>query len=152
MNVRLKTLVNFRLSGDCQTHSRTNVTVDNHQLMIDEPESRGGTDMGASPVATILASLVGCTNRITNKVAERNGITIDNLEVIIDAKFDRRCLEEDLPVPIPSIDVYIEMTTLASDDDIAVIKRELPIYCPVSKIFRQAGTEVNDIWTIVRPS
>ena len=152
MNIRPKTQVMFRLSGDCQSHSRTKVTVDNHQLMIDEPESRGGSDMGASPVATMFASLVGCTNRITHKVAERNGITIDNLEVRIDAKFDRLCLEEDIPVPVPSIDIYIEMTTSASDDEVAIIKRELPIYCPVSKVFRQAGTKVNDIWTIVRPA
>ena len=111
-------------------------------LMIDEPKERGGTDLGPSPVATMLSSLVACTNRITNKIAERNGIAIDGLAVKVDAKFDRTCLEEDIPVPFPAIDIHIEITTPASWDEIDIIKRELPIHCPVSKVFRQAGTKV----------
>jgi len=151
MRIRPKTVVTFKLSGDCQTHARTNVSVDNHQLMIDEPTERGGTDLGPSPVATMLSSLVACTNRITNKVAERHRIGVDNLEVSVDAKFDRRCLEEDIDVPFPAIDIYIEMTTGATDEEVETIKRELPIHCPISKVLQQSGTNVTEHWTIIRP-
>ena len=99
----------------------------------------------------MLSALLACTNRITHKVAGRHDVTIDNLEVNMVAKFDRRCLEEDLDVPFPEIDILIDMTTDADDDAVETIKREVPIFCPVSKVFRQAGTQVNNIWTIHKP-
>ena len=151
MKITPKTVITNRISGECQTGARTNVSVRHHQLLIDEPIERGGTDLGPTPVETMLSALLACTNRITHTVAGRHDVTIDNLEVRLVASFDRRCLEEDMDVPFPEIDILIDMTTDADDDAIEIIKRELPIYCPVSKVFRQSGTRVNEVWTIHRP-
>ena len=151
MKITPKTVVTTRISGECQTGARTEVSVRRHQLLIDEPIERGGTDLGPTPVETMLSALLACTNRITHTVAARHDVTIDNLEVNLVASFDRRCLEEDMEVPFPQIDIMIDMTTAADDDAIDIIKRELPMFCPVSKVFRQSGTRVNEVRTIHRP-
>ncbi len=36
---------------------------------MDEPETRHGTDLGPSPLDTLVASLAGCTNVLLNKIA-----------------------------------------------------------------------------------
>ena len=40
---------------------------------------------------------------------------------------------------------------IADDEAIETIKREVPIFCPVAKVFRQAGTQLHYAWTITRP-
>ena len=141
----------FRLSGDCQTGARTKVSFEDHEVLMDEPPERGGANQGPTPVATLLSALVGCTNRFTHRLADRHGVTIDNLDINMAAKFDRLCMEEDLDLPFPEIDILIDMTTSADDEAIETIKREVPIFCPVAKVFRQAGTQLNYTWTISRP-
>ena len=79
--VREKPLTQMTLYGAGQTHARAHVKVGVHEVVIDEPKSRGGTDMAPTPLETMIASLIGCTNVILNKIAERDRITVDALVV-----------------------------------------------------------------------
>src|SRR5260370_37713390 len=90
VTVTPKTVVTMRLSGNCASHSRTDVSVRDVKTTIDEPTERGGTNQGLTPTETLMASLIGCTNVITHKVAEKNGVDIDSLSVKLEARFDRR--------------------------------------------------------------
>ena len=73
--------VKMKLSATCPSHSRADVSVGDHEIVIDEPESRGGTNLGAAPVQTFMASLIGCTNVITNKCANDLGIKIESMNI-----------------------------------------------------------------------
>ena len=87
--VKPKTTVTMRLEGACASHSRTDVKVRDVKTVIDEPADRGGTNQGLTPTETLMASLIACTNVITHKVAEKNGVDIDSMSVRLEAQFDR---------------------------------------------------------------
>ena len=153
VSIKPKTVVTVKLQGTCATHARTEVAVRDQQITIDEPEVRGGTNLGPAPTETLLAALIGCTNVATHKIAAKNGVRIDALSVSLEAEFDRRgaILEEEIAIPFPEITMRIDMTTDADESAIETLKTDLGKYCPVSKVIRQAGTKLNEVWTINRP-
>ncbi len=151
--VKVKNVVNMRLEGSCPSHSRTDVLVRDTELTIDEPFERGGTNLGPSPTETLLAALAGCTNVISQKCAAKNGVTFQSISVDVKSTFDRRgvTLQEEIDVPFENIEVLIDVTTDADDETMEKVKADLTRFCPVAKVFRQAGSNVTDVWTITRP-
>ena len=151
--VKPKLQVVAKLDGQCVTHARTDVSVRDVKVTIDEPAERGGTNQGLSPTETLMAALIGCTNVIGHKVAHKNGVKIDAMHVRLEMDFDRRgvTLTEEVEVPFPAGRLYVDVTTDADDAAIATVKRELAMFCPVSKVFRAAGTKLEEIWTVKRP-
>lgn len=53
--VREKSLTQMKLQGACPTHARTHVKAGVHAIVIDEPRSRGGTDMAIRDIEFIYA-------------------------------------------------------------------------------------------------
>ena len=153
MNIRPKTVVTMHVNANCPSHSRTDVTVRDTALIIDEPAERGGTNAGPAPTEVMVASLAGCTNTILNKCAHAHGVEVHALSIIIDAKFDRRgvTLQEEIDLPFPEMLLKITLTTPANAAAIEQVKTDLARFCPVSKVIRQAGTIINEEWTITRP-
>lgn len=151
--VKPKAVVTMRLAAAIPTHSRTDVTVRDLAMTIDEPQERGGTNLGLSPTETLMAALLGCTNTIAHKVAEKNGVAIASMNLRLEALFDRRgvTLEEEIEIPFTKIKLYIDMTTEASEERVAAVQRELKMFCPVSKVIRASGTELEEIWAVTRP-
>jgi putative redox protein len=153
VTVTQKTVVTQKLEGRCTSHSRSDVTVRDRSVIIDEPAERGGTNQGLTPTETMMASLIGCTNVITHKVAHKNGVTIKSMNVRLEAQFDRRgvMLQEELDVPFPSATLYIDLVTDADGAAVERVKRELAMFCPVSKVFRAAGIDLKEVWDVRRP-
>jgi uncharacterized OsmC-like protein len=153
IQVKPKTVVTMKLEGRCPSHSRTDVSVRDVGAVIDEPAERGGTNQGPTPTETLMASLIGCTNVITHKVAARNGVKIDSMHVRLEAQFDRRgvTLQEEVDVPFPSVTLYIDLVTDADAAAVETVKRELGMFCAVSKVFRACGSEVKEVWNVRAP-
>lgn len=151
--VKEKMVVTMKMSGHAVSHARTDIKARDVSSVIDEPSERGGTNQGLTPTETLMASLAGCTNVITQRVAEANGVHIDNLDIRIEADFDRRGvrLQEEVAVPFPKVRLYIDVKTGADDEKLAEVKRQLNRYCPISKVIRASGTEIEEIWTVTRP-
>lgn len=152
MAVTQKTVVTMALEADCPTHARTQARAGKHELVIDEPAPRGGTDLGPTPIETMIAAQLGCTNVILNRVAEKHDVLVKDLSLRAVASFDRRgvMLEAELAVPFPEIRLTINLATPASDDRIERVKSDLGRFCPVSKVIRQSGTRLEEIWNITR--
>lgn len=150
VTVKPKTVVTMRLTGECVSHSRTDVSVRDLASTSDEPAERGGTNRGLTPTETLMASLVGCTNVITHKVADRNGVKIRSMAIRLEAEFDRRgvMLVEEVDVPFPSVTLLIDLVTDADAAAIEKVKCELRMFCPVSKVLRGCGTEVKEVWSV----
>lgn len=153
VTIRPKTVITHRMHGTGTTDARTDLNVRDHAITIDERVESGGTNQGISPVETLLTSLVGCTNRITHKVAAANGVDIREMSVDLESRFDRRGtqLEQEIDIPFPEIRLRIELTTDAGDDAIEKVKTDLRKFCPISKVLRQAGTEIIEDWVVNRP-
>ena len=153
MKIREKLEVSMRLAGKVVSHARTDVTVRGLTMTVDEPPERGGSNQGLTPTETLMAALLGCTNVITQRVAEKNGVHIDAMDLRLEAQFDRRGvrLQEEVDVPFPKVTLYIDVKTGADDAKMAVVKRELGMFCAVSKVIRASGTEIEEVWTVTRP-
>ena len=153
VTVTPKTVITLRLNGTCVSHSRTDVSVRDVRSTIDEPGERGGTNQGLTPTETLMAALIGCTNVITHKVAQKNGVDIKSMNVRLEAQFDRRgvMLQEELDVPFPSATLTIDLETDADTAAVERVKRELAMFCPVSKVFRAAGIDLREVWNVSRP-
>lgn len=145
---KMKTTVKLRAKADCPSHSRSDVEIRDLVFPIDEPVERGGTNGGPSPTETALAALIGCTNVIGHKCAAKLGIEIGQMRVTVSCDFDRRgvTLSEEIAVPFQRIDLDVEIDGPVSDDDLARLAAEVGKYCPLSKLFRGAGTEVVEHW------
>lgn len=151
--VKPKLFNQFKITGDCISHSRTDCEVRDVEVTIDEPRERDGTNMGLTPVETLMSALLGCTNVISHKIAEKNGVKFDAMTIDADVTFDRRGtqLVEDVRVPFPEITLTINVTTAADDAAIETIKTELAKFCPLAKVLREAGTNIIEVWNVTRP-
>lgn len=145
----------FRIpvSAECPTHARTEVMARQHKFTIDEPPARKGTDLGPSPLETLLSSYLGCTNVVANMIAEDMGIDIQDMSLSVEGYFDTRGVfnKAEVTVPFPRIVLKVKLVTESSDDDVEELRTALAKRCPVSVILRQAGCSIEEHWTVSRP-
>lgn len=144
----MKTTVKLRAQAHCPSHSLAQVSVRDLVQKIDEPIERGGTNLGFTPTDTALSALAGCTNVIAHKCATKMGIDIGHLEISAVCDFDRRgvTLTEEIDVPFETINLKITSDGTTSNDDLQRVAAEVSKYCPLSKLFKQAGTVINEEW------
>lgn len=150
VTIREKAIVNIDLEGHCESSTLTRVRIRQHEITIDEPVAGGGTDVAPTPLGTLLASLIGCTNVILNKIAKRDGVPIMDMNVTAHAILDRRgtSLQEEIAVPFPFIALGIRFATDAQPDQVARLRADLGRFCPVAKILRQSGTRIEESWDV----
>lgn len=148
MAIKMKTEVKLRASARCPSHSQADISIRDLVFAIDEPTERGGTNAGPTPTDTALAALIGCTNVIGHKCAQKLGVDIGHLEISATCDFDRRgvTLEDEIEVPFRRIELQIRSDGNASDQALQLVASEVRKYCPLSKLFSAAGTEVIDVW------
>jgi putative redox protein len=151
--VREKMVVTQRIHGECPTHSRTEISTRDVKVIVDEPKERDGTNMGPSPTETVVAALIACTNVISHKCAQKHGVKFSAMSIDAEAAFDRRGtqLMEEIEVPFPKIRLIINVTTDGNDADMEKVKADLHRFCPVSKVIRNAGTQIEEVWNVMRP-
>ena len=144
--------VKMKLSATCPSHSRADIIVGDHEIITDEPEARGGSNLGAAPVQTFMASLIGCTNVITNKCAHDLGIEISSMQIEMEAEIDRRgmMLTEAVAVPFPSITLNIDVKTNATDREWDQVIDYLHKFCPIAVALRASGTNIIENWNLIR--
>ena len=149
MPIRQKTVVTIKMSGSASSHSHCVVNTRDLSLTIDEPIERGGTNLGFSPTEIAYAALVGCTNTIGHKCADKLGVDIGALDFEMEIDFDRRgvLLEKEIELPFKAIRLAVSASGSASDEDLARVAAETEKYCAVSKMYKNAGTEVEVSWT-----
>lgn len=150
VNARMKTVVDMKLTGTAISHARTDISVRDVNSVIDEPTVRGGTNQGLTPTETLIASLVGCTNVITQRIAHGMGVQIADLKVDAAARFDRRgvSLQDEIEIPFPSVTLNIDIQTDADPQQIQAIQVDLQKFCPISKVIRNAGSVIEENWNV----
>jgi len=143
----------YKFHGESLTHARTDVHVRDRVVTTDEPAERGGTNVGASPTETMLSALVGCTNNIATKIAHHKKLEFEIESIDLEAEFDRRgvLMVEDIDIPFPNIKLTINVRTDATAEQLAEVQALLPQFCPVSKVFRAAGSKIVEEWNVVSP-
>lgn len=148
MAIRMKTVVTYRTTAQCPTHARTEIPIRDLNVVIDEPEERGGTNMGATPTETALTALIACTNVIGHKNAKKLGVDLGTITIDADCKFDRRgvLMEEEIDLPFPEITLTVNCDTQESQDQLDQVGVETAKYCAIAKLFEAAGTKLTVNW------
>ena len=131
MKIREKPVWTFRVSGTQQTKTRSTVRARDIEMVIDEPIERGGTNLGAMPVETMMMGLVGCTHVITNKLAAHHGVTITSMDVDIETTMDSRGtrLIEPIDLPFPKVAIHITAEMDGPDAAIDTVVSSLRHHC-----------------------
>ena len=62
----------------------------------------------------------------------------------------RSCLKKSKCL-FQKIRLVINVTTEAREADVEKIKADLHRFCPVSKVIRNSGTQVEEVWNVTRP-
>ena len=147
-NIVAKTTVKLRAEAACPSHSLANISIRDIAFAIDEPVERGGTNLGPTPTDAALAALIGCTNVIGHKCAAKLQIDIGHLDISAICDFDRRgvTLTEEIDIPFEKIHLKIQTGNVVSEQDLQRLQSEIAKYCPLAKLFRQAGTIIEEEW------
>tara|TARA_B100000287_G_scaffold432285_1_gene491258 strand:+ start:788 stop:1237 length:450 start_codon:yes stop_codon:yes gene_type:complete len=144
-------VIKMKVEGSVKSHARTDILARDVESVIDEPNVRGGTNLGLTPTETLMASLIGCTNVISNRIAERLKVKINKMDINVEATFNKDgvSLSKEVEVPFPEINLNIKIDTNASKEQLETIKKELKMYCPISKVITNSGSKINDIWEMI---
>jgi uncharacterized OsmC-like protein len=149
MTVKKKPLIKVRLEAHCPTMSLTEIRTRGHSFVVDEPPYRHGTDVGPTPLETMLGALMSCTHVIAARIAHERGVALEFSSMHCLGLLDHRGIdkEADVPVPFPRIELDIAVRTDMDPATIDDFRQELEQRCPMSVILRQAGTEIVQNWT-----
>jgi putative redox protein len=112
-----------------------------HELIVDEPRERGGTDTGPRPTQLLATSLAGCTAITIEMYADRKGWELPGLEVAVEMEYEG---------PVPS---SFEVTVSLPDGLDQEQRRRLMVIaakCPVHKVI--AGGAAVSVVERVEPS
>jgi putative redox protein len=153
----------YKVQGGTSKKSRAGVTVrtgTGHVLETDLPRAMGGIDAAAQPVETLLAALAGCTQATALFVARNlrpRRLDIDRIEFDLRAARDERgslTLPIDSPPGVPSrlravtgtVRVHAARNIPISDRDLALLREQTELRCPVANMMIASGCEMDVRW------
>lgn len=141
-------LFKIDVKGRALSHARTEMVARGKVITTDEPPERGGTDLFATPLETMLSSFSGCTNVIANYVAGLLKIELRGMDIEICGHFDTRGVfgKAEIGTPFPVVELKVALDTDASNEEIAELQRVTGEKCPVSVLLRRAGCEIQESW------
>lgn len=125
----------FSIKAQSESAAKTRVKARNFEIVVDEPEALGGTDVAPNPVEYVLAAFAGCLNVMGHLIAKEMGFEIRNLNIEMEgnlnpAKLFGKSDEERAGYK----NIHIRMITDAEADDSTLEKwiHEVESRCPVS--------------------
>lgn len=105
----------------------------NGTLLMDEPESVGGKDLGPDPFSTLLASLAGCTLSTLRMYIDRKGWDIPEIKIAINLTQENNEVFETIITREISFSSNVDQET---KNRLLIIAEK----CPVSKILKNKIT------------
>lgn len=78
----------FNIKAHSETPARTMVKARNFQIVVDEPQALGGTDLAANPVEYVLAAFAGCLNVMGHLIAKEMNFELRGLEINIEGNLN----------------------------------------------------------------
>ena len=153
MALDLSHIHRFHVEAAATSRCRLEARTRQHTVVVDEPAFAGGSDSAATPLETLLSSYLACLNVISHIIADELGIEIADLSMSLNAAFDTTGVRDSKPatVPFPEIALTMNLTTSASDAEIARLREDLEKRCPVTVILKHAGTKIDATWNVTRP-
>ncbi|WP_347230879.1 OsmC family protein [Bacillus sp. LL01] len=108
----------------------------------------GGTDTGAAPLSSLLATLAGCENVIAHFVAKEIGFNLDGISFDIKGELDSRGLmgNQEVRPYFEKVQIEARVQTSESDERIKELQDKTDQRCPVYTMMKAAGVELEANW------
>ena len=113
---------------------RSHVNIRGFEVVIDQPENMGSTDLGPKPSEILLAALATCHEVTYRLYADAMGIDLKTVAVSVTGVSDARGFfdaEEGVPPGFSEIYGNIKIESDASDEDIERLREAVNLHCPV---------------------
>ena len=127
----------FKTSSNLGGRFRSDVSIREHSLTIDEPEAIGGTDLGPSPVEVILAALGSCQEITYRAYATAMGIEVDSISVELEGSIDFRgffAIDDGVRPGYDNIRAVVKIESGALPADLEKLREVVNSHCPVLDI------------------
>ena len=124
----------LRSESELKQPFRSEVSIRDHKLVIDEPVGIGGTDAGASPVEVLLAALGACQEITYKAYATALGIDLQRVSVTLEGDIDLAAffgVRDDARAGFQAIRGEIELDSNASPAQLEQLKAVVDAHCPV---------------------
>ena len=147
-------IVTFAVSGTgTGVRQDVDVTGSGHVIRSDAYEAFGGADEFPSPLAYTLASLATCNQVTASIVARERGLAISSYAFTVDGDFDPtvmttgRTADDAHSDTFTAVRLTAAVVTDATAEQVEALGAEVERRCPVSALFRRAGTTLSSSWT-----
>ncbi|MGQ1909786.1 OsmC family protein [Marinifilum sp. RC60d5] len=108
-----------------------------HNVILDLPVSKEGSDTGASALELCLMSYSGCVHTIFNVVAQKMRISFDYLDVNMSGE------QKNDALTFTDVEIHLSIDTQASDVKIKKCLDQTLKTCPVGILFKQSGVNTS---------
>lgn len=125
----------FSVEGQAESQTRLNAKARQFSIVIDEPPTLGGHDLGANPVEYLLASYAGCVNVMAYLIANELNIKLEKLTIKVDGNLNPNRLfgkAFDDRAGFKQINLSLQPVTSASPDQLAQWIQEIERRCPIN--------------------
>lgn len=111
-------------------HYATHITARNNSITADEPEEKGGKDLGFTPKELLASALAACTGITLRMYVNRKNWPLENIHVEVEVKQD------------PDIDATVLERRITLDGEVTDEQRDkilaIANQCPVHKILTKS--------------
>ena len=144
----------LKVSSESVGAMGVNVRVRDLEFKIDEPVHHGGTNLGPSPVETAVSALSSCVSIIIRVIAKKHGFDVSSIETSAETVMDLRGIlfMEETDTPFVAIKLVIDLEAELTDQQLARMQEDVRSFCPLYRLFSQAGTEIEESWCVTAPA
>jgi len=138
--------VSVTVHAQSESNSRMKIKSGKFEMIIDEPENMGGTNLGPSPIQVLLMLLTGCINVTGHEVARQRGLKLNGMKLKLDGVLNPctfiGCSYEER-AGFQTIDVKVTADfENATPEEIESWLKETEARCPVTDNIRES-TKIN---------
>jgi putative redox protein len=124
----------FHSSSHLSAGFRSDVSIRQHRLVVDEPAALGGSDAGPNPIELLLAALGACQEITYRAYATALAIELDSVSVKMSGDIDLRGffgVDDKVRAGFQAIHGEVHIESRASATDLARLKAAVDAHCPV---------------------
>lgn len=110
--------------------------IDNHTIVIDQPQKSGGTNAGPDPLSYFLLSLAGCIGAIARIIANQKKIKLRSMKLKVQGDLDTDVLlgkNASDRAGFAGIDVNVSMDSDMNAEEQKAFIDEVNSRCPISE-------------------
>ncbi len=127
-------LATFHSKSELVEGFRSDVTIRDHHVVVDEPPQLGGGDAGPNPIELLLAALGACQEITYKAYATAMGIDIERVSVELKGDIDLRGffgVDETVRAGYQKIRGTVHIESCASRDALQKLKAAVDTHCPL---------------------